>query len=108
MVSFSLSAAPPQTVEAAAETYFLPQVVSPRPEAQRLAPSEKVEQRKPARHSASLPQVPHSSVEAQEERLPIRRAAQSARNLPEGGVNGDFMAGDSGRSSSSERIAGLQ
>ena len=77
----------------------MPQVVSPIPEAQRLVPSEKVEHRKPARHSSSLAHVPHSSVEAQEERLPIRRAAARARNLPEGVVNEDFMAGDSGRSS---------
>ncbi len=59
--------------------YFLPQVVSPMPEAHRLVPSEKVEQKKPARQSASPEHVPHSSVEAQEDSAPIRKAAKSAR-----------------------------
>lgn len=63
----------------AAARYLLPQVVSPTPEAQRLVPSEKVEQKKPERQSGSPEQVPHSSVEAQEERAPITRAAQSMR-----------------------------
>ena len=59
--------------------YFLPQLVSPMPEAQRLVPSEKVEQKKPARQSASLEQVPHSSVEAHDESAPITKAAKSAK-----------------------------
>lgn len=49
------------------------------PEAHRLVPSEKVEQKKPARQSASPEQVPHSSVEAQEESAPITKAAKSAK-----------------------------
>lgn len=48
------------------------------PEAQRLVPSENVEQRKPARQSASPEQVPHSSVEAQEDNAPMIRAAMRA------------------------------
>jgi hypothetical protein len=52
--------------------------VSPRPEAHRLVPSEKVEQKKPERQSASPEQVPHSSVEAQDESDPITKAAKSA------------------------------
>jgi hypothetical protein len=89
--------------------YFLTQLVSPVPEAQRLVPSEKVEQRKPARQSASPEQVPHSSVEAQDESAPIRRAATRASALF--GVNRDkdiVNVADSGRLSQSERIAGLQ
>jgi len=58
--------------------YFLPQVDSPMPEAHRLVPSEKVEQKKPARQSASPEQVPHSSVEAHDESAPITKAAKSA------------------------------
>ncbi len=48
------------------------------PEAQRLAPSENVEHKKPARQSASPEQVPHSSVEAQEDSAPMIRAAMRA------------------------------
>ena len=48
------------------------------PEAQRLVPSEKVEQKKPERQSTSFEQVPHSSVEAQEDMAPMIRAAMSA------------------------------
>jgi hypothetical protein len=59
--------------------YFVPQVVSPTPEAQRLVPSENVEQKKPARQSASPEQVPHSSVEAQDDSAPITKAAMSAK-----------------------------
>jgi len=49
------------------------------PEAQRLVPSENVEHKKPARQSASPEQVPHSSVDAQEDKAPIIRAAMRAR-----------------------------
>jgi hypothetical protein len=49
------------------------------PEAHRLVPSEKVEQKKPARQSASPEQVPHSSVEAHDDSAPIMNAAKSAR-----------------------------
>lgn len=48
------------------------------PEAHRLVPSEKVEQKKPERQSESPEQVPHSSVEAQEDNAPITKAAKSA------------------------------
>jgi hypothetical protein len=48
------------------------------PEAQRLVPSENVEQRKPERQSASPEQVPHSSVVAQEDSAPMRNAEKSA------------------------------
>lgn len=48
------------------------------PEAQRLVPSEKVEQKKPGRQSTSPEQVPHSSVEAQEDKAPMSRAAMRA------------------------------
>jgi len=58
--------------------YFLPQVESPIPEAQRLVPSENVEHKKPARQSVSPEQVPHSSVEAQEDKAPMIRAAMRA------------------------------
>jgi hypothetical protein len=60
------------------------------PEAQRLVPSAKVEQKKPARQSASPEQVPHSSVEAQEDMAPIRRAAQRAiRRFAVIGIKGE-------------------
>jgi len=59
--------------------YFLPQVVSPMPEAHRLVPSEKVEQKKPERQSESPEQVPHSSVEAQDDKDPITKAAIRAK-----------------------------
>ncbi len=49
------------------------------PEAQRLVPSEKVEHKNPARQSASAEQVPHSSVEAQEDNAPMIRAAMRAK-----------------------------
>ena len=58
--------------------YFLPQVVSPMPEAHLRVPSEKVEQKKPERQSESPEQVPHSSVEAQDESAPITKAAKRA------------------------------
>ena len=45
------------------------------PEAQRLVPSENVEHKKPARQSTSPEQVPHSLVEAQEDKAPMVRAA---------------------------------
>ena len=48
------------------------------PEAHRLVPSEKVEQKKPERQSASPEQVPHSSVEAHEDNAPMIRAAMRA------------------------------
>lgn len=49
------------------------------PEAQRLVPSENVEHKKPARQSTSPEQVPHSSVEAQEDNAPMISAAMRAR-----------------------------
>jgi hypothetical protein len=49
------------------------------PEAQRLVPSENVEHKKPARQSTSPEQVPHSSVEAQEDKAPMIRAAMRAK-----------------------------
>jgi len=58
--------------------YLLPQVDSPMPEAHRLVPSEKVEQKKPERQSESPEQVPHSSVEAQDDSAATTRAAMSA------------------------------
>lgn len=48
------------------------------PEAHRRVPSENVEQKKPARQSASPEQVPHSSVEAQDDSAPIKKAAKRA------------------------------
>jgi len=48
------------------------------PEAHRLVPSENVEQKKPERQSGSPEQVPHSSVEAQEDSAPIMKAARRA------------------------------
>ncbi len=77
------------------------------PEEHRLVPSENVEQKKPARQSASPEHVPHSSVEAQEERPPIKNAARRARMRLELIRNEDFMMEDSGRTSRSERIGGL-
>jgi hypothetical protein len=53
-------------------------VVSPIPEAHRRVPSENVEQKKPDRQSASPEHVPHSSVEAQEDKAPMIRAAAIA------------------------------
>lgn len=58
--------------------YFLPQVVSPMPEAHLRVPSEKVEQKKPERQSESPEQVPHSSVEAQDESAKVTAAAKMA------------------------------
>src|SRR5436190_22985299 len=58
--------------------YFLPQVDSPMPEAHRLVPSENVEQKKPERQSESPEQVPHSSVDAQDDSAATTRAAMSA------------------------------
>jgi len=46
------------------------------PEAHLRVPSEKVEQKKPERQSASPVQVPHSSVEAQDDSAPITKAAK--------------------------------
>jgi hypothetical protein len=48
------------------------------PEAQRLVPSVNVEQKKPERQSVSAEQVPHSSVEAQDDKAPMIRAANKA------------------------------
>lgn len=48
------------------------------PEAHRRVPSANVEQKKPERQSASPEQVPHSSVEAQEDSAPITKAAKRA------------------------------
>jgi len=48
------------------------------PEAHLRVPSENVEQKKPARQSESPEQVPHSSVEAQDESAPITKAAKRA------------------------------
>ncbi len=48
------------------------------PEAHRLVPSEKVEQKKPERQSPSPEQVPHSSVEAQDDSAPMTKAARRA------------------------------
>ena len=58
--------------------YFLPQVVSPMPEAHLRVPSENVEQKKPARQSESPEQVPHSSVEAHDVSAPMTKAAKRA------------------------------
>jgi hypothetical protein len=49
------------------------------PEAHLRVPSENVEQKKPERQSASPEQVPHSSVEAQDESAPITKAARRAK-----------------------------
>ena len=57
------------------ERYVLPWVVSPMPQAHRLVPSEKAEHKKPERQFGSPEQVPHSWVEAQEDKAPITGAA---------------------------------
>jgi hypothetical protein len=49
------------------------------PEAHRRVPSEKVEQKNPERQSASAAQVPHSSVEAHDDKAPRKRAAMRTR-----------------------------
>ena len=66
-------------------SYFLPQVVSPIPEAQRLVPSEKVEQKKPARQSGSPEQVPHSSVVAHDDKAALRKSNGGNRGVADCG-----------------------
>lgn len=74
-------------------TYRLPQVVSPIPEPHRLVPSENVEQKNPERQSESAEQVPHSSVEAHEDKAPMSSAAQRARKRRRGGAVKNMMVG---------------
>ena len=80
-------------------SYFLPQVVSPMPDPQRLVPSENAEQKKPARQSASPEQVPHSSVEAQDDSAPMSSEAKRARTRIKESLGKDVMLEDSGRTS---------
>jgi len=69
------------------------------PEPQRRVPSEKVAQKNPALQSASSEQVPHSSVDAHEERAPIRREASKAATRGQEGRRIGAMGVDSGRCS---------
>jgi len=68
------------------------------PEAHRLVPSEKVEQKKPERQSPSAEQVPHSSVEAQDDSAPMTKAARraNARLGVIGGIKGKNVGNDDG------------